>query len=56
MYSHPRTPWEVFWDSVKSIFSPGTQIEALDSKKKTDPLSKEDRRIYEEEKQINRDA
>lgn len=56
MRSQPRTPWEVFWDSVKSIFSPGVQIEALDSKRKNDPLSREERRIYEEEKQINRDA
>lgn len=56
MSSLPRTPWEIFRDSVKTIFSPGIQIEALESKKKEIPLSKEDRLIYEEEMQINRDA
>lgn len=56
MFSLSLTPWHDFRDAVKSIFSPGTQIEPIPRKMENKPLSKEEIAILEEERQINRDA
>ena len=53
MFLLPRTPFEKFWDSIKTVFFPKAHLDPMKTTEQDYPLSKEDILIYEEELQNN---